>query len=224
MQIVLEYAWSAATAGVRLDVPPAQMVFIVSQDRFTKRRIFNMQKKKLAKVSIVIFVFVLLAAGCGQQTSVEGTAAQRIADREAIEDVMSRANLGFELSDPDLFAGAFAEDAVFQLDEKGPVFGFDKLIYQGRADIRSIVADRMEKMRKTDPKTLSFDPATLKMYIRNSDERISILDAKTARHTSTWMAVIKTNVNIHISAVGRYNDTIEKRNGKWFIVKRVRTE
>jgi hypothetical protein len=98
------------------------------------------------------------------------------------------------------------------------------MIYQGRADIRSIIADRVEKMRKTDPKTLSFDPATLKMYIRNSDERIVILDAKTARHTSTWMAVIKTNVNIHISAVGRYNDTIAKRNGKWLIVKRVRTE
>ena len=62
------------------------------------------------------------------------------------------------------------------------------------------------------------------MYIRNSDERITILDSKTARHTSTWMAVIKTNVNIHISAIGRYNDTMEKRDGKWFIVKRVRSE
>ena len=148
----------------------------------------------------------------------------RIADREAIEDVLNRANQGFELGDPDLFAGAFAEDAVFQLDEKGPVFGFDKMIYQGRAEIRGIIADRLEKMRKSDPKTLSFDPATLKMYNRNSDERIVIVDAKTARHTSTWMAVIKTNVNIHISAIGRYNDTIEKRDGKWFIAKRVRTE
>ena len=36
-------------------------------------------------------------------------AAQRLADREAIEDVLNRANSGFELSDPDLFAGAFAE-------------------------------------------------------------------------------------------------------------------
>jgi len=172
----------------------------------------------------VIAALVFLAGGCGQRTSTENAAVLRIADREGIEDVLSRANLGFELSDPDLFANAFAEDAIFQLDEKGPVFGFDKMIYQGRADIRSIVADRMEKFRKTDPKTLSFDPATLKMYIRNSDERIIIVDAKTARHTSTWMAVIKTNVNIHISAIGRYNDTIEKRDGKWLIVKRVRTE
>jgi hypothetical protein len=161
---------------------------------------------------------------CIQQAASADAAAQRFADREAIEDVLNRANLGFELSDPELFAGAFAEDAVFQLDEKGPVFGFDKMIYKGRADIRSIITDRVEKNRKRDPKTLSFDPATLKMYNRNSDERITILDAKTARHTSTWMVVMKTNVNIHISAIGRYNDAIEKRNGKWFIVKRVRTE
>ena len=183
-----------------------------------------MRKIELAKAFVMLSAFVLLAAGCGQRTPAEDTAALRIADREAIEDALNRANLGFELGDPDLFAGAFAEDAVYQLDEKGPVFGFDKMIYQGRADIRRIVADRVEKFSKTDPRTLSFDPATLKMYIRNSDARIVILDSKTARHTSTWMAVIKTNVNIHISAVGRYNDAIEKRNGKWFIVKRVRTE
>ena len=183
-----------------------------------------MRKLEFVKALTVLLVFVLLAAGCSRQNATEDTATLRIADREAIEDTVNRANLGFELSDPDLFAGTFSEDGVFQLDAKGPVFGFDKMIYQGRNDIRRIVTDRREKFRKTDPKTLSFDPATLKMYIRNSDERIVILDSKTARHTSTWMAVIKTNVDIHISAIGRYNDTMEKRDGKWFIVKRVRTE
>jgi hypothetical protein len=183
-----------------------------------------MQKIKAGSALIALSGLVLCEAGYGKQKSAEDSASLRIADREAIEDTLSRANLGFELSDADLFAGAFAEDGVFQLDAKGPVFGFDKLIYQGRDDIRRIVADRPEKFRKTDPKTLSFDPATLKMYTRNSDERIQIHDSKTARHTSTWMAVIKTNVDIHISAIGRYTDTIEKRDSKWFIAKRVRTE
>jgi hypothetical protein len=148
----------------------------------------------------------------------------RISDREAIEDTVNRANLGFELGNAELFAGAFAEDAVFELDAKGPVFGFDKMSYKGRDDIRKIITDQKEKFSKTDPATLSFDPATLKMYIRNSDERVTIIDSKRASHTSTWMAVIKTNVNIHISAIGRYNDTMEKRDSKWFIVKRVRSE
>jgi len=182
------------------------------------------RKLELVKVMSMLSVFVLLAAGCGQQKASEDSAALRIADREAIEDTVNRANLGFELSDADLFAGAFAEGATFQLDAKGPVFGFDKMTYQGRNDIRRIVADRVEKFRKTDPQTLSFDPASLKMYIRNSDERIVILDSTTARHTSTWMAVIKTNVDIHISAIGRYNDTLQKRGGKWLISKRVRSE
>lgn len=173
---------------------------------------------------MAMWVVLLLSAGCGKQTPSDDAALSRIADREAIEDTLGRANLGFELSDADLFSGAYAEDAVFQLDAKGPVFEFDKMAYRGRDDIRGIVSGRLEKFRKTDPKTLSFDPESLKIYIRNSDERIEILDSRTARHGSTWMAVIKTNVDIHISAVGRYTDTLEKRDGKWFIVKRVRTE
>ena len=171
-----------------------------------------------------ILVLMCLTVTCVKTAAAEDAAMRRIADREAIEDVLNRVTLGFELGDPDLFAGAFREDAVYQLDEKGPVFGFDKMIYKGRADIRSIITDRVEKARKRDPKTLSFDPASLKMYHRNTDERIIILDANKARHTSTWMAVIKTNVDIHISAIGRYDDMLEKRNGKWLIVKRVRTE
>ena len=82
----------------------------------------------------------------------------------------------------------------------------------------------MEKAREADPKTLSYDPASLSRFNRNSDEHIVIVDARTARHTSTWMVVMHTNVNIHISAIGRYDDTLEKRDGKSLIVKRVRTE
>jgi hypothetical protein len=167
---------------------------------------------------------VLLAVSSARNAAAEDAAMLRITDREGIEDALSRANLGFDLNDPDLFAGAFAEDAVYQLDEKAPVFPFDKISYKGRAEIRSIITDRVEKSRKRDPKTLSYDPASLKMYHRNTDEHIVILDVKKARHTSIWMAVIKTNVDIHISAIGRYDDILEKRNGKWLIVNRVRKQ
>ena len=180
--------------------------------------------RRIVSTKILLLVLALVPLVVAQKAAAGDAAARRIADREGIEDVLSRANLGFELSDPDLFSNAFAEDAAYQLDEKGPVFGFDKMMYRGRAEIRSIITDRVEKARKRDPKTLSFDPDSLKMYQRNTDEHIVIVDAKTARHTSTWMAVIKTNVDIHISAIGRYEDILEKRNGKWLIVKRVRRE
>jgi hypothetical protein len=171
-----------------------------------------------------VCALTLWLSACAGSPTGSTVASQHIADREAIEDVLNRANIGFELSDPDMFASAFAEDAVYELDEPGPVFGYDKLVYRGRADIRSIIADRVDRARRTDPKTLSYDPATLRRYNRNSDDHIVILDAATARHTSTWMVVMKTNVNIHISAVGRYTDTLVKRNGRWLIAKRVRTE
>jgi SnoaL-like domain len=166
----------------------------------------------------------MMIAGCATQVPHESAAAQRLADREAIEEVLNRANLGFELSNPDMFAEAFAEDAEYVLDEKGPVFGYDKLIYKGRAEIRTIITARLQKAQARDPKTLTYDPRSLRRYNRNSDDRIVLLDANTARHVSTWMVVMKTNVNIHISAIGRYDDRLEKRSGKWLIVRRVRTE
>jgi hypothetical protein len=166
-----------------------------------------------------------LVASCAAAPSAADIAvAKRFADREAIEDVLSRANRGFELSDPELFAGAFAEDAVFELTGKGPVFGYDKMKYDGRAQIRSILTDRINKARSADPKTLSYDPASLRRFNRNTDDNIDLIDATHAKHTSTWMVVMHTNKDIHISAVGRYEDELGKRDGKWFIVKRVRSE
>jgi len=151
-------------------------------------------------------------------------AAGRFADHEAIEAVLAQANRGFELGDPEMFAGAFAADAVYELPPPGPVFGYDKMRYAGRDDIRRIITDRLDKARKADPKTLSYDPASLRRFNRNSDSHIEILDATHARHSSTWMVVMHTNVNIHISAVGRYEDEFEKRGGRWLIVKRIRSE
>jgi hypothetical protein len=172
----------------------------------------------------MICVTVVLLAGCVTGYGSSEGGEPRLADHEAIEDVLSRANMGFELGDAQLFASAFAIDGVYRLDEKSPVFGYDKMLYKGRDEIRTIVSSRLEKARNTDPKTLSYDPATLRRFNRNSDDRIVILDNNTARHTSTWMVVMHTNVNIHISAIGRYADTLKKIDGKWLIADRTRTE
>jgi hypothetical protein len=169
-------------------------------------------------------VSLFLLAGCAHPGPLEVDAAQRVADHQAIEQVLARANLGFELSDPDMFANAFAQDATYVLDGKGPVFGYEKMIYHGRADIRTIISDRLTRMANTDPKTLSYDPASLRRFNRNSDSLIEIIDSSHARHTSTWMVVMHTNVNIHISAVGRYKDELIKRDGQWLILERHRSE
>jgi hypothetical protein len=172
----------------------------------------------------VLCAAVLLLAGCASGPVATSRDEPRLAAHEAIEDVLSRANMGFEISDADMFAGAFAPEAVYRLDEKGPVFGYDRMLYKGRDEIRTIITSRLEKARNADPKTLSYDPASLRRFNRNSDDRIIILDDTTAKHTSTWMVVMHTNVNIHISAIGRYTDTLKKIDGKWLIVDRIRTE
>jgi hypothetical protein len=166
----------------------------------------------------------LSLAACTPAANDAAVAQQRLADREAIEQVLARANLGFELSDPELFADAFAPDAVYELAGEGPVFGYQKMRYEGRADIRTIVSDRLERARTTDPATLSYDPASLRRYNRNSDALIEITGPDTATHVSTWLVVMKTNVDIHMSAVGRYEDELVNRDGEWLIVKRRRIE
>jgi hypothetical protein len=164
------------------------------------------------------------AAGASQAEGAEAVDAQRFSDREAIEHVLSKANIGFELSDPDMFANAFADDAVYELASDKPVFGYRKLRYDGRADIKTIITDRIERAKSTDPSTLSYDPASLRRYNRNSDELVEVTSPTTARHISTWLVVMKTNVGIHMSAVGRYEDDLVKRNGEWLIAKRRQIE
>lgn len=166
-------------------------------------------------------------AGCAApkpESAAPDPTAMRIADQAAIEEVLARVNLGFEISDANQFADAFAEDAVYELPGKGPVFGYERMRYDGRDQIRQIITDRIENARTADPKTLTYDPASLRRYNRNSDSRIQIIDATHARHWSTWMVVMKTNIDIHISAIGRYEDLLEKKDGKWLITSRKRIE
>lgn len=175
-------------------------------------------------LAIAISASGSLLGACAPGSDFESAAAQRLADREAIEEVLMRANIGFETSDANLFAGAFAEDGVYELVGEGPVFGYQKMLYSGRDEIRLIISDRLDRSRNADPAALSYDPASLRRYNRNSNSYIDIIDESTAHRISTWMVVMKTNVDIHISAIGRYEDDLVKRDGEWFILKRRRSE
>src|SRR5688572_18929935 len=86
----------------------------------------------------------LLLASCGDATGLAGGAA---AERAAIEHLLATVNRAFEVSDADAFIGGFAEDAVFELNATEPVFGYQRLKYEGRAQIREIISDRIERAR-----------------------------------------------------------------------------
>ena len=101
----------------------------------------------------------LLLAGCGNSAGhVDGAAAER----DAIEQLLATVNSAFEVSDADAFAGGFSEDAVFELNATEPVFGYQRLKYEGRAQIREIISDRVERARAADPGALDYDPASLR--------------------------------------------------------------
>lgn len=175
-------------------------------------------------IRLLVLLVIVLGSGAAS-AQIDSESLQRLLDRESIEQTLSRANLGFELSDPELFASAFAEDAVYELDaDELPAYGYSRLVYNGRSEIRLIIDDRLEQQANADPATLSYDPASLRRYNRNSNSYITILDESRARHISNWMVTMKTNVDIHISAIGRYEDELVKRNGEWLILKRTRTE
>ena len=61
---------------------------------------------------------------------------------------------GIQQSDADLFASAFAEDAVYQLDEKGPVVGYEKMV--SRHAEAAPVIPRQIKARSLAPTPLAF--------------------------------------------------------------------
>jgi hypothetical protein len=83
--------------------------------------------------------------------------------------------------------------------------------FNDREAIGRIIQDRTERSRTADPKTLSDNPASLRRFNLNSDSLIEFVDAaRDARHASSGMVVMHTNVNIHIFAVGRYADELEK--------------
>ncbi|MDR2214897.1 MAG: nuclear transport factor 2 family protein [Nevskiaceae bacterium] len=180
--------------------------------------------RKTIAACLIVCAALYLAACAPAPNAATDPAMQRLLDREAIEALLFQTNLGFELSDADQFAAPFAPDAVYELNGEGPVFGYQRMRYEGRDQIREIISDRIERSANTDPKTLTYDPASLRRYNRNSDSLIELIDATHARHRSTWMVVMHTNVNVHISSVGRYEDELEKRDGVWMITKRLRVE
>ena len=182
--------------------------------------------------TLPLLAMLAIVSGCKPMPADGVASAQQFADRQAIEDVLYRANLGFEISDPDLFANAYAEEATFELksliNDEGygatPITGYKKMLYQGRDDIRTIISDRLARTRNIDASTLSYDPKSLRRFNRNSDSFIEIIDATHARHNSSWIVVMHTNADIHISAVGRYEDELIKKDDQWLISKRVRLE
>ena len=126
-------------------------------------------------------------------------------DRVAVEDVMARYVWAVDSFDADGYVAVFTEDAV--IDSNG---NFSR----GRDEIRKVVTNLIK--RRDDNKAKGLPAANL--YHMVSNVRITFPKANEALHQSYWQTVRRdTDGKMIAAAMGRSEDHLVRRNGKWLI-------
>ena len=153
------------------------------------------------------FVVLLAAPGLAVAQGNLGTYEDRI----AIEDVMARYVWAVDSLDADGYVAVFTEDAV--IDSNGS-------ISKGHDQIRRIVTGLIE--RRNDNKAKGLPTANL--YHVVSNVRITFPKPGEALHQSYWQTVRRdTDGRMTAAAMGRSEDRLVKRSGKWLIQSRTLT-
>ena len=129
-------------------------------------------------------------------------------DRIAVEDVMARYVWTVDSLDADGYMAVFTEDAV--IDANGN-------ISKGHAEIRNIVTSLIK--RRDDNKAKGLPAANL--YHVVSNVRITFPTPGEALHSRSWQTVRRDKDGPMIAAaMGRSEDRLVKRNGRWLIQSR----
>ena len=129
-------------------------------------------------------------------------------DRMAVEDVMARYIWAVDSLDAEGYVAVFTDDAV--IDSNGS-------ISKGHEEIRKIVTNLIKWRDDNKAKGL---PAT-RLYHVISNVRITFQKPGEALHESYWQTVHRDKDGRMIpAAMGRSEDRLVKRNGKWLIQER----
>jgi len=129
-------------------------------------------------------------------------------DRVAVEDVMARYVWAVDSFDADGYVAVFTDDAV--IDSNGS-------ISKGHAEIRKIVTNLIQRRDENKAKG---QPAS-NLYHMTSNVRITFPKPGEALHQSYWQTVRRDKDGHMIAAaMGRSEDRLVKRNGKWLIQSR----
>ena len=126
-------------------------------------------------------------------------------DRIAIEDVMARYVWTVDSLDADGYVAVFTDDAI--IDSNGS-------ISKGRDEIRKIVTGLIQRRDENKAKGLP----TSNLYHVISNVRITFPKTGEALHQSYWQTVRRDKDGRMIAAaMGRSEDHLVKRDGKWLI-------
>jgi uncharacterized protein (TIGR02246 family) len=126
-------------------------------------------------------------------------------DRIAVEDVMARYVWAVDSLDPEGYVAVFTEDAI--IDSNGS-------ISKGHEEIRTIVTSLIQK--RDDNRTKGLPTSSLYHVISNV--RITFPKPGEALHQSYWQTVHRDkDGKMTVAAMGRSEDRLVNRNGKWLI-------
>ena len=126
-------------------------------------------------------------------------------DRIAVEDVMARYVWAVDSLDADGYAAVFTEDAV--IDSNGSII-------RGHAEIRKVVTGMIQ--RRDDNKAKGLPAGNL--YHMTSNVRVVFPKPGEAVHYSYWQTLRRgKDGTMAIGGMGRSEDRLVKRNGKWLI-------
>jgi uncharacterized protein (TIGR02246 family) len=129
-------------------------------------------------------------------------------DRMAVEDVMARYVWTVDSLDPDGYVAVFTKDAV--IDSNGN-------ISKGHGEIRKIVTNLIKWRDDNKAKGL---PAS-NLYHVISNVRITFPKPGEALHRSYWQTMHRDkDGKMTTGGMGRSEDRLVKRNGKWLIQER----
>lgn len=133
---------------------------------------------------------------------------QTLLDRIQIEDMISSYYYHLGSGDHQGFADYYVEDAVFDVNGK---------VYQGREAIQKVYDDGQARQRQNPLRNAN---ATFHMLLNNPEISVT---GDTATAQFIWTGVISDTVKgpPRLLEQGREYDQLVKRNGQWFIKKRV---
>jgi hypothetical protein len=148
-----------------------------------------------------VFLAVLVAPALAAAQGTLGT----YEDRVAVEDVMARYVWAVDSLDREGYVAVFTEDAV--IDSNGA-------ISKGHAEIGRIVTNLVQRRDGNKAKGL---PAA-NLYHVISSVRITFPKPGEALHQSYWQTVRRDkDGTMTAAAMGRSEDRLVKRDGKWLI-------
>jgi uncharacterized protein (TIGR02246 family) len=153
-------------------------------------------------------VMAIALAASSAPVAADDAALQKLVDRAAIEALVVQYVTALDTLDADAYAGVFAEDAVFELPGA---------VHRGRAAIAKVVTDLQASRARNEA---SGTPSP-KLYHVMANTAIEILDATNARHQSYAQTVrAAENGQFIVGFMGRYEDVLVKRDGRWLIQTR----